>query len=127
MKNEKLLILFASLVTIVLGPGAGHLVIKEWKKAIFFITLALALFFVLCITFVSEVGTETLNAVLDYTSISDLEKFKDIYYKFQDNNPKTMLFFDIFFSGLWAYSIVDIFMIGKQKEFFTKKNNNEKD
>ena len=81
MKNEKLLILFASLVTIVLGPGAGHLVIKEWKKAIFFITLAVALFFVLCITFVSDVGTETLNAVLGYTSISDLEKFKDIYYK----------------------------------------------
>ncbi len=121
MKNDKLLILFASLVTIVLGPGAGHLVIKEWKKAIFFITLALALFFVLCITFVSEVGTETLNAVLTYTNINDLEKFRDIYYQFQDNNPKAILFFDILFSGLWAYSIVDIFMIGKKKGIFTKK------
>ena len=121
MKNGKLLILLASLVTVVLGPGAGHLIIKEWKKAIFFISLALALFFVLCITFVSEVGAETLNAVLSYTNIDDLEKFKDVYYKFQDNNSKVMLIFDVLFAGLWAYSIVDIFMIGKQKGFFTKK------
>jgi len=122
MNKDKLTILLASLVTVILGPGAGHLIIKEWKRAIFFIVLALALFLILCINFVSEVGQETLNAVLNYTNIKDIEQFKNLYYKFQDNNPKMMLIFDIVFSGLWAYSIVDIFMIGKKKGIFSNKN-----
>ena len=41
MKKDKLIVLFASLVTVILGPGAGHLIIKEWKKAALFISLAL--------------------------------------------------------------------------------------
>jgi len=117
--------LFASLVTVILGPGAGHLIIKEWKKAAFFISLALGLFFVLCMNFVSEVGQETLSAVLNYTNINDIEQFKNIWYKFQDDNPKIMLFFDIFFSGLWAYSIVDIFLTAKKKGIFNSSKEQE--
>ena len=59
MNKDKLTLLLASVVTLLLGPGAGHLIIKEWKKAVFFITLALALFLVLASTFVSAVGHET--------------------------------------------------------------------
>ena len=125
MKKEKLIVLFASLVTVILGPGAGHLIIKEWKKAAFFISLALGLFFVLCMNFVSEVGQETLSAVLNYTNINDIEQFKNIWYKFQDDNPKMMLFFDIFFSGLWAYSIVDIFLTAKKKGIFNSSKEQE--
>ena len=36
MNKDKLTLLLASLVTLMLGPGTGHLIIKEWKKAIFF-------------------------------------------------------------------------------------------
>lgn len=125
MKKDKLIVLFASLVTVILGPGAGHLIIKEWKKAAFFISLALGLFFVLCMNFVSEVGQETLSAVLNYTNINDIEQFKNIWYKFQDDNPKMMLFFDIFFSGLWAYSIVDIFLTAKKKGIFNSSKEQE--
>jgi len=125
MKKDKLIVLFASLVTVILGPGAGHLIIKEWKKAAFFISLALGLFFVLCMNFVSEVGQETLSAVLNYTNINDIEQFKNIWYKFQDDNPKIMLFFDIFFSGLWAYSIVDIFLTAKKKGIFNSSKEQE--
>lgn len=125
MKKDKLIVLFASLVTVVLGPGAGHLIIKEWKKAAFFISLALGLFFILCMNFVSEVGQETLSAVLNYTNINDIEQFKNIWYKFQDDNPKMMLFFDIFFSGLWAYSIVDIFLTAKKKGIFNSSKEQE--
>lgn len=125
MKKYKLIVLFASLVTVILGPGAGHLIIKEWKKAVFFISLALGLFFILCMNFVSEVGQETLSAVLNYTNINDIEQFKNIWYKFQDDNPKMMLFFDIFFSGLWAYSIVDIFLTAKKKGIFNSSKEQE--
>lgn len=125
MKKEKLIVLFASLVTVILGPGAGHLIIKEWKKAAFFISLALALFFILCMNFVSEVGQETLSAVLNYTNINDIEQFKNIWYKFQDDNPKLMLIFNIFFAGLWSYSIVDIFFIAKKKGVFNNSKEQE--
>lgn len=125
MKKDKLIVLFASLVTVILGPGAGHLIIKEWKKAALFISLALGLFFILCMNFVSEAGQETLSAVLNYTNINDIEQFKNIWYKFQDDNPKMMLFFDIFFSGLWAYSIVDIFLTAKNKGIFNSSKEQE--
>jgi len=118
MDKNKIILLLASMTTLILGPGAGHLVIKEWKRAIFFIALAAGLFMILGITFISEVGQETLAAVANY---ENLEKFKNIYNKFQDNNPKMMLFFDVFFAALWAYSVVDIFMIAKNKGVFKKE------
>ena len=49
-----------------------------------------------------------------------IEQFKNIYYKFQEENPNTMLMFNIFFAGLWAYSIVDLFKIAKAKGIFIK-------
>ncbi|MGE4385689.1 MAG: hypothetical protein AB7E39_07515 [Endomicrobiaceae bacterium] len=117
MDRNKITVLLAAMTTLILGPGAGHLIIKEWKRAVFFIALAAGLFIILGITFVSEVGNETLSAVANY---QHLEQFKDIYYKFQDNNPKIMTFFDVFFSALWAYSIVDIFIISKNKGVLKK-------
>ncbi len=117
MNKDKITLLLACLVTLILGPGAGHLIIKEWKKAIFFITLALALFLVLASTFVSNVGHETLETVANFHNI---EQFKNIYYKFQEENSNTMLMFNIFFAGLWAYSIVDLFRIAKDKGVFIK-------
>ncbi len=118
MNKDKITLLLASIVTLILGPGAGHLIIKEWKKAVFFITLALALFLVLASTFVSAVGHETLEAVANFQNI---EQFKNIYEQFQEENPNTMLMFNIFFAGLWAYSIVDLFRIARQKGVFAKK------
>lgn len=117
MNKDKLTILLASVVTLILGPGAGHLIIKEWKKAIFFIILALALFIILASTFISAVGHETLEAVANFQNI---EQFKNIYYKFQEDNPNTMLLFNICFAGLWAYSIVDLFRIARSKGIFIK-------
>ena len=118
MNKGKITLFLACVVTLILGPGAGHLVIKEWKKAIFFITLALALFFILASTFISSVGQETLEAVATFQNI---EQFKNIYAKFQEENPNTMLMFNIFFAGLWAYSIVDLFRIARSKGVFTKE------
>ena len=118
MNKGKITLFLACVVTLVLGPGAGHLVIKEWKQAIFFITLALALFLILASTFVSAVGHETLDAVANFQNI---EQFKDIYSKFQEDNSGTMLMFNIFFAGLWAYSIVDLFRISKSKGVFIKE------
>ena len=118
MNKDKLTLLLASMVTLILGPGAGHLIIKEWKKAIFFISLSLGLFLILASTFASSVGHETLEVVANFQNI---EQFKNIYYKFQEDNSNTMLVFNVLFAGLWAYSIVDLFIIAKSKGVFTKK------
>jgi hypothetical protein len=109
------------MTTLLLGPGAGHLILKQWKKALFFISLAVALFAILAINFISDVGRDTITAVINFQGTQSLEKFKEIYYKFQELNPKTILFFDIFFSALWAYSIVDIFISAGNKDAGTKE------
>jgi len=118
MKKDKIVLLLATLVTLILGPGAGHLIVKEWKRAIFFITLSLALFIILATTFISSVGQETLQLV---TNFHNIEQFKTIYEKFQEDNSNTMLLFNIVFAGLWAYSIVDLFKIARNKGVFEKQ------
>lgn len=125
MNKKKLIILLASMTTLLLGPGAGHLILKQWKKALFFISLAVALFIILAVNFISDVGRDTITAVINFQETQSLEKFKEIYYKFQELNPKTILFFDIFFSALWAYSIVDIFISSGNKDSGAKEEDNE--
>jgi hypothetical protein len=125
MNKKKLIILLASMTTLLLGPGAGHLILKQWKKALFFISLAVALFVILAVNFISDVGRDTITAVINFQETQSLEKFKEIYYKFQELNPKTILFFDIFFSALWAYSIVDIFISSGNKDSGAKEEDNE--
>ncbi len=125
MNKSKLMILLASMTTLLLGPGAGHLILKQWKKALFFISLAVALFIILAVNFISDVGRDTIMAVINFQETQSLEKFKEIYYKFQELNPKTILFFDIFFSALWAYSIVDIFISSGNKDSGAKEEDNE--
>lgn len=127
MNKKNLMMLLASIITLLLGPGAGHLILKEWKKAIFFISLAIALFSMLAINFISDVGRDTLMAVLNFQETQSLQQFKEIYTKFQELNPKMILFFDIALSALWAYSIVDIFLIAKSKDVSKKDENNEKE
>lgn len=125
MNKKRLMILLASMTTLILGPGAGHLLLKEWKKAIFFISLAIALFSMLAINFISDVGRDTVMAVLNFKETQNLQQFKEIYAKFQELNPRMILFFDIALSALWAYAIVDIFLIAKSKDVLKKDENNE--
>lgn len=127
MNKRKLVVLLAAVTTFILGPGAGHLLLKEWKKAIFFISLTIILFSMLAINFISDVGKETVMAVLNFKETQNLQQFKEIYAKFQELNPKTILFFDIAFSALWAYAIVDIFLIAKSKDAPKNDGNNKKE
>ncbi len=118
MKN-KLLFLLASFVTLLLGPGAGHLIVKEWKKASLFISVSLFLLVILSFKFVSSVGRETLETIESFQNadplammnigMESLEKFKEIFYKFKEDNSTFMLMFNISFAALWAYSIYDLF------------------
>ena len=130
MKN-KLIFLLASFITLLGGPGTGHLIIKEWKKAAIFIFAALALVALLSYKFVSSVGQETMDAIMSFQNIdpfmiesgvaNSLEKFKEIFYKFKEENSAFMWMFNISFAALWAYSIYDLFKFMKAKEQQSKE------
>jgi len=111
--NKKFIIFLSALVTLMLGPGAGHLLLKQWKKAIFFISLSFGLFLILGINFLSDMGQENITAILNLSADERFDKFKDLYVQFQNTYDKTMLFFDVCFAAVWAYSIVDIFISAK--------------
>ena len=118
MNKDKLLLLSASLVTLMLGPGTGHLVIKQWKRAILFIAVSFLLMLILAATFVSSVGRETVETVANFQNI---EQFKNIFYKFKETNFANMFIFNILFAALWAYSVVDLFKIIKNKNVLKKE------
>jgi len=114
MNKEKFIIFLAAFVTLLLGPGAGHLLLKQWKKAVFFISLAFGLFIILGINFISELGNDTITSILALETTERFNQISDFYSKFQDNNSKMMLFFDVCFAAVWAYSIVDIFISSRK-------------
>jgi predicted PurR-regulated permease PerM len=118
MKNNKLTLILATIVTLLLGPGAGHLIIKEWRRAVFFIALALTLFVILVTIFINSVGPEILESIKEFQNIS---QFRTIYETFQEENQNTMLMFNILFAGVWASSIVDLFKIVRNKEFIEEE------
>ena len=97
MNKNKLILFSACMVTLLLGPGTGHLIMKEWRRAVLFITIALVLFLILASTFVSAVGHENLEAVAKFQNI---EQFKNIYYKFQEDYPNKMLMFNILYAAV---------------------------
>ena len=118
MNKDKITLLLASVVTLMFGPGMGHLIIKEWKRAILFISVSCILLLVLSAVFVSNVNRETLEAI---TNFKNIEQFKNLYSEFQQTNPKSVLMFNILFAALWAYSIVDLFKITKNKNILKKE------
>lgn len=110
MNKEKFIIFLAAFVTLLLGPGAGHLLLKQWKKAVFFISVAVGLFIILGVNFISEIGQDAVSSLLTLPPAERFKQISDLYFKFQNNNTKMMLFFDTCFAAVWAYSIVDIFI-----------------
>ena len=126
MNREKFIIFLAAFITLLLGPGAGHLLLKQWKKAIFFISVALGLFIILGINFVSELGNDTITSILALSPAERLKEVSDFYSKFQDNNSKMMLFFDVCFAAVWAYSIVDIFISSRKESQEKQEKGQEK-
>ena len=125
MNKEKFKIFLAAFITLLLGPGAGHLLLKQWKKAIIFISTALGLFIILGINFISEIGTDIINSIIALEPTERFKQVSDLYLKFQDNNSKMMLFFDVCFAAVWAYSIVDIF-ISSRKSIKEEEQQQEK-
>jgi hypothetical protein len=98
--------LIASALTLFLGPGVGHLFIREFKKAVFFISGSLAIVFVFAI-YISKYIVNKLPAGTDAINFKDsMQLLNGIY----SQNPGALRIFEIAFAAFWAYSIADVIM-----------------
>jgi hypothetical protein len=112
--------IISSLLTLLLGPGVGHLYLRSFKKAWLLIgsTVVGAGFFVL--NAVRGLKPEQILAIQ-----SDPGAFTRTL-----TSAKTAsgLFFDIFFAAIWAYAIVDGYIICRRKnEQQTNNSQNNQD
>ncbi len=86
--------------TLFLGPGIGHLFLKQFKKA--GILIGIVLFFVIVSAIVIMSSIDTASVPMEYEAMS--KYLKDML----TSNAKLMLIIDIPIAGAWAYAILDI-------------------
>lgn len=110
----KQLIISLSL-TILLGPGIGHLYLKKFKKGFILIGLTL----IAAVHFAMRVLNSLPNK--DAEILKNSQIFKDYVI----SNPKIVFYYDIVFAAVWAYALVDAFMIART--FLPPKQNKKED
>ena len=91
-------------LTLLLGPGVGHLYLKRFKKAILLIGATL-------LTAV-HLAWKVASSFPSTANIS-AEKAMQYFQDFTNNNSKLMLIYDIIFAAVWAYAVVDVFLIAR--------------
>jgi hypothetical protein len=104
-------------LTLLLGPGVGHLYLRKFKKGwiLIGVTLLSALAF-------SIVALRTMTA----EQLAVIQKNPaDFMRTFSTGNPPGVLFFDILFAALWAYAVVDSFLIAHRNKPPTQDDSND--
>ena len=107
MTNTFLMIryLLAMVITVLLGPGIGHILIFKYKKAITLILASALITFLLALY---------LAAILSTKDMLILKSNPLNFFQFVANNqPNALKVYNIFFAGLWAYAILDLFIAAK--------------
>jgi len=91
-------------LTLLLGPGIGHLYLRKFKKAFLLITLTL-----LAAVHLAWRVSKTIPNIANMSSDAVLQFFQD----FTKSNSGIMLYYDIIFAAVWAYALVDAFIISR--------------
>jgi hypothetical protein len=103
----------ALLLTFLLGPGAGHIYLRQYKKGILLIIATL--FFAVIMAFQA---VSTLSPVLKSTPPAQL------YQLFSTQHPGIMFYYDLAFAAIWAYAFVDAFFLSRgPREINTHEEN----
>ncbi|MBN1621389.1 MAG: hypothetical protein JW871_02220 [Endomicrobiales bacterium] len=89
-------------LTILLGPGVGHLYLRYFKQGILLIIATL--FFALhqALKVVASVPKEELSNITQ-------QEISYLFQKFAVEFPRTIFLYDIIFAAIWAYALVDVF------------------
>jgi len=105
----------AMTITILLGPGMGHLLVHKFKKAILFILASALITFALALY---------LSGILGPKEIELLKHNPLNFFQFvAENQPNALKVYNILFAALWAYAILDLFLDAKKS---TKEESREK-
>lgn len=92
-------------LTLLLGPGVGHLYLKKFKKAALLIGATL-----LAAAHLAWRATSSFPNTANITPENAVQFFQD----FTKNNSNLMLIYDIVFAAIWSYAVVDAFLISKK-------------
>lgn len=112
--------LIASSLTLFLGPGVGHLFLKQFRKAAFFIVGSLAIVFAFAI-YISQYLIKNFPADAAALNIKDSVQF---LYNLYSKNPTALIIFEAVFAAFWAYSIVDVMLTARAVKTPEKKDDN---
>ena len=117
MTNPLLMLRYfiAMAITVLLGPGIGHLLIFRYKKAIILILTSVLITFALALYLAGILGPKEME-ILKHNPLT--------FFQFvAENQPNALKVHNIFFAALWAYAVLDLFMDAKKN---TKEENREK-
>jgi len=117
MTNPLLMLRYflAMAITVLLGPGIGHLLIFRYKKAIILILASALITFGLALYLAGILGPKEID-ILKHNPLT--------FFQFvAENQPNALKVHNIFFAALWAYAILDLFIDAKKS---TKEESSEK-
>jgi len=95
--------LIAVIITILLGPGAGHIYLRKFKKGALLIAAGLLVAVHMAIKIAGAIKPADLSA----------ENMANLLQEFYRNNPRLILAYDFLLAALWSYAIVDIIIFMK--------------
>lgn len=94
----------AVLLTFMLGPGVGHLYLRQFKRGILFIAASIG-FAVALAVYVVKTMMPDINAA----------NASQLLQQFSAGNTHFMLYFNVAFAAIWAYAVVDVIMITRRE------------
>lgn len=115
--------LITSLLTL-LGPGVGHIYLKQFKKAVLFILATTGIGFYWFVQFTlsfDQAALETIEnlsrqqitpAQQEQLNLMIMQQLKS----FLASPPQSILFFELLIAGIWAYAFVDGYLAAKALE-----------
>ncbi|MFC1501199.1 hypothetical protein ACFL58_01970 [Elusimicrobiota bacterium] len=104
-------------LTIFLGPGIGHLYLRQFKKAVILIAATLSI--------AVHLAWNAGKFITDSGPVSK-ENAGVVFQTFAQGHQSTMLIYDVLFAAIWAYALVDVFLWVK-KNTPSKKNKPKKE
>jgi len=101
-------IFISTLLTLVLGPGVGHLYLKSFKKAAMLILTMFGLFALLLWRFLSSIDSATRSALMSITEQEVMsQKLTALFHEFTISNQRFLFYYYLAIAAIWSYAFVD--------------------
>jgi hypothetical protein len=98
-------ILVALVITLFLGPGAGHIYLRRFMRGIALILATLASAAHMAWRIGNSLPVNTIT----------LQNYNEVFQRYFLDHPRTVFLYDAFFAALWAFALVDAYLIASRK------------